>query len=296
MGIIGFIPSVNTSYEVLGDFEAEDLIEGKIYYDKSDGRLYFYSKKENRSNPNTGYFPVWDGSNKYISNFSNKKYFDTDVIKFDITKMAADISKEMAEDIRYRQRKSDNSDVLDPQISNEDNMFTQCIKGVIKESKVSIIDLMDMSSGLSKKAIENYYNALIKITFMRIDKWNVWVDVILHIKYKLDVYKGSKIILSYKYPEDKFDTGIVKYNDIAKSSDDPFKRIIKILMVMENINKSSLKSDNVDDYTVNNMVTTINGKKPLSAQLFSRFISMAKLSYSMTIYDRYDKFIFEYKE
>ena len=102
--------------------------------------------------------------------------------------------------------------------------------------------------------------------------------------------------MSYKYPEDKFDTGIVKYNDIAKSSDDPFKRIIKILMVMENINKSSLKSDNVDDYTVNNMVTTINGKKPLSAQLFSRFISMAKLSYSMTIYDRYDKFIFEYKE
>lgn len=296
LALIGFVPSTSTTYEVFGDFASDNLVEGKIYYDKSDGRLYFYSTKETRSNPNTGYFPVWDGDKTYISNFSNKKYFDKDVLKFDIKALSASINKKIAEDIRYRQRRSDNDEILNPQISDEDNMFTQCVKGVIKVKQVTIVDLVDMTSPpLSQKVVENYYSALTKITFMRIDKWNVWINIILHVNYKVEVFKGSKQLLSYKYPENIFDTGIVKYDNISKSDDDPFKKIIKILMIMENINKNSLRSDEVDDYKINNMMTTINGSKPLSAQLFSRFISMAKLNYAVTIYDNKDK-IFEYKE
>lgn len=159
-----------------------------------------------------------------------------------------------------------------------------------------MVDLVDMSSPkLSQKVIENYYSALTKITFMRLDKWNIWINVILHVSYSIEVTKGSKKLLTYQYPSDTFDTGIVKYDNIVASEDDPFKKIIKILMVMENINKNSLRSEEVDDYTINNMLTTLNGKKALSAQLFSRFIRMANLSYTIKIYDNGTQ-IFEYKE
>ena len=36
---------------------------------------------------------------------------------------------------------------------------------------------------------------------------------------------------------------------------------------MENLTKEKLKSEEVDDYTINNMMTTISGNKSLSAQL-----------------------------
>lgn len=130
---------------------------------------------------------------------------------------------------------------------------------------------------------------------MRLDKWNIWINVILHVNYVIEVTKGTKKLLSYEFPKDRFDTGIVKYDNIVSSDDDPFKKIIKILMIMENINKNSLRSDDVDDYTINNMITTLNGKKSLSAQLFSRFIRMAELSYTIRIYDK-DQLIFEYHE
>ncbi len=132
---------------------------------------------------------------------------------------------------------------------------------------------------------------------MRLDKWTIWIDIILKLRYVLEVYKGEKMLLSYSYPEDTFDTGIVRYDNIISSEDDPFKKIIKVLMVMENINKNSLRSDEVDDYTINNMMTTLNGKKSLSAQLFSRFIRMANLSYVVRLYDRdMNNQVFEYKE
>jgi len=176
-------------------------------------------------------------------------------------------------------------------------MFTQCIKGVINQKQITMIDLYDMASPkLSEKMIENYYAALIRITFMRLDKWHIWTDVILHINYVIEVYNNKKKLLTYRYPKNEFDTGIVKFDTIINTKDDPFKKIIKILMIMENITKNTLKSDEVDDYTINNMMTTINGKKSLSAQLFSRFIRMAELSYTITIYDNKGKQIFEYKE
>lgn len=293
--MIGIIPSTTKTFEIYGNFNSTNLVEGKLYYDLKDERLYMFSRSETRPNPNTGFFPVWDGKNKYVSKFAKEKYFK-DATKIDLETLSSNINKNVADKILYMQRRSDNDEILKPKITDEDNMFTQCIKGVINSKELTIIDLVDMSSPkLNQKVIEGYYSALTKITFMRIDKWNIWIDVILHVRYILSVYKGNKKLLSFKYPENVFDTGIVNYDNIIKSTDDSFKKIIKILMIMENINKNTLRSDNVDDYTVNNMMTTINGTKPLSAQLFSRFIRMANLSYTIKIFDK-GKEIFKYKE
>lgn len=294
--MIAIIPSSNRTFEVYGDFESKNLIEGKLYYDKSDNRVYYYSTIENRSNPKTGYFPVWDGKNTYVSSFSNIKYFDKDATKLDISTMCSTINKDVADQVIYMQRRSDNNEILRPELCDGDNMFTQCIKGIINAKELTMIDLVDMSSPrLQEKVIENYYNALVKITFMRLDKWNIWINVILHVNYIIDIFKNDKKLLSYNYRKNEFDTGIVKYDNIISTNDDSFKKIIKILMIMENINKNSLKSEDVDDYTINNMMTTMNSNKPLSAQIFSRFIRMAGLSYNIRIYDN-DKIIFEYNE
>ena len=87
----------------------------------------------------------------------------------------------------------------------------------------------------------------------------------------------------------------VKYNNIARSKMDPLKKIVKILMVMENISKADLKSDEVDAYTINNMMTTINGAKPLSAQIFSRFLRMTGMDYTVNMYREGD-LIFTYQD
>lgn len=294
--MIGIIPSYDKTFEVYGDLSSKELVEGKLYYDKTDNRVYYYSSKETRSNPNTGYYPIWDGKNKYVTSFSNKKYFDKDVTVIDLDTMCSNISKDVAEKIIYMQRRSDNSEILRPEISDGDNMFTQCIKGIINSKELTMIDLVDMTSPkLQQKQVENYYSALTKITFMRLDKWNIWIDVILHVNYIIDIFKVDKKLLSFNYRKNTFDTGIVKYDNITSTSDDPFKKIIKILMIMENINKNDLRSDNVDDYTINNMMTTLNSNKSLSAQIFSRFIRMSNLSYRIQIYDK-GKLIFQYQE
>ena len=59
--MLGIIPSTKCTYEVYGTTDDKSPIEGKLYYDKSNGRLYYYSLTETRSNPKTGYFPIWDG-------------------------------------------------------------------------------------------------------------------------------------------------------------------------------------------------------------------------------------------
>lgn len=297
--MIGIIPSATHTFEVFGKLSDDNFVNGKLYYDEKDYRLYMYSDNIKRSNPSTGYFPIWDGKNKFITKFSNEKYFDKDAIKTDISGMASTIDKETANIVLYKQRVSDNDSILAPAISDEDNMFTQCIKGTITVKNLTIVDLSDMAyPHLNPKQVANYYSALTKIAFMRIDKWLVWLDIILHIHYDLRIFKNEKQIILYNYKTNEFDTGIIKYNSIVNSkSMDPFKKIIKILMIMENISKTSLHTDDVDDYTINNMITTINGSKPLSAQLFSRFIRMANLNYSIRIYDNADnKMIFEYHE
>lgn len=295
--MIGIIPSISQTFEVYDDFNAKSPVAGKLYVDPRDGRVYMYSTTETRASPATGYFPVWDGSKCYISQFANSKYLDKDVIRTGIDDMSSKIDKSTADQVLYLQRRSDNAELLKPQITDGDNMFTQCIKGVICAMDLTMVDLVDMSSPkLSEKAIENYYSALTKITFMRLDKWNVWVNVILHIRYTVRVYRGDTQLVSFEYPHNKFTPDTERYQKIIKSSDDPLKKIIKILMDMENITKSTLKGDDIDDYTINNMLTTLSGTKPLSAQLFSRFIRMASLTYSVDIFDNTEKLIFKYKE
>ena len=296
LNVIGIIPSVDKTFEICGDFNTDDLVEGKLYYDPASMRVYYYSTVETRSNPNTGYFPVWNGKQTYVTSFSKEKYFDKDVTKVDLASMSSSINKDVADKIIYQHRKSDCSEILHPPISDGDNMFTQCVKGTISAMNITMIDLIDMAKPkINQKVVEGYYSALMKISFMRIDKWNIWIDSILHVNYTVEVFNDIRRLILYKYPSNKFDTGIVKYDDVINTNEDPFKKIIKVLMVMENINKSSLRSGEVDDYTINNMMTTLNSNKPLSAQLFSRFIRMAKLSYNIKIYHK-EKMIFEFKE
>lgn len=294
--MLGIIPSSKRTYEVYGTTNDSSPIEGKIYYDPSNGRLYYYSSKETRSNPTTGYFPVWNGKQFFISQFSKEKYFDKDVKKVDIESLSSSIDKDVANKVLYMQRVSDNSELLKPQISDADNMFTQCIKGVISQKDITMVDLIDMAAPkLNQSVVESFYSALNKITFMRYEKWSIWIDTILHLTYQVSVFKNDKKILTYSYPDDVFDTGIVKYDDITKTKDDPFKKIIKLLIVMNNITKASLRSACDDDYTVNNLLTTVNGNKPLSAQLFSRFIRISGFSYTVALYEN-EKQIFEFKE
>jgi hypothetical protein len=131
---------------------------------------------------------------------------------------------------------------------------------------------------------------------MRLEKWNIWVDVILKLKYILKVYRGDELLLTLEHPSDTFTTTDGKqYPKIAKRKCDVFKRAVLILMECANIDKKDLRADHIDDYTVNNMMTMLNGSKAMSSQLFSRFIHMAGLTYTVVMYDD-DKLIFEYKE
>lgn len=295
--MIGIIPSASNTYEVVGDFTSSDLIEGKVYYHPETKRLYYYSTTKRRSNPDTGYFPIWNGSNTFESKFSNDKYFDKDVVKPSIKKLSENINKNIADDILYRQRLLENGKKLQPVINDEDNMFTQLVKGAITSLDLSIVDLLDAAKGkMDQKMVENYYSSLIKVTMMRLDKFHTWMDILLNLHYDITIYNGEKKLLKYSWPKDKFNTGIVKYTNIMKPNDDPYKKIVKILMVMENISKTSLRGEEIDDYTINNMMTTLSGNKSLSAQIFCRFIRMAKLSFEIELFDKDNKKIFEYRE
>lgn len=294
--MIGIIPSANKTYEVCGDFNTKNPEEGKLYYHPSTGRLYYYSKSETRSNPNTGYFPIWNGTQTFMSNFSKEKYMDKDVTRIDLESMSASINNDVAQRILYNRKKAMSSGPLSPAIADGDNMFNQCIKGSISAMNISMVDLVDMGSPkYSESIIQNYYAGLNKITFMRIDRWYIWLDI-LKLQYDIAVYKNDKRLVYYKYPTEEFDTGIVKYDNIINSKADPLKKIIKILMVMENISKSDLRSGEVDDYTINNMITTIHGSKALSAQIFARFIGLAGMDYSVNMYDSDGNLIFSYKD
>lgn len=294
--MIGIIPMTSQTFEVFGDFNMTPLVEGKLYYHPDTKKLYYYSSTLKRPNPTTGFFPIWDGNNIYESKHSIDKYL-SDVLRPDISQMSKNISNEMARSIRYRQRLSENNKKLNPQLNDEDNFFTQIIKSIISQMNITKVDLLDMSSDIiSDRMIENYYSSLTKVTMMRLDKFHIWIDKILHLHYEIKVFKEGKEIIKYSWPKDKFDTGMVKYNSIIDPSDDPYKRIIKILMVKENISKSTLRTEDVDDYTINNMMTTLHSSKALSAQLFSRFMRMANIEFEINVFDCKDNTIFTYKE
>ena len=292
--MIGIIPASSKTFEVYGMFNQTTPIEGKLYVDPDNGRVYVFSLNEKRSSPTTGFFPIWDGINKHISKFSNEKYLDKDVIKTDLATLVSGIDADTANKVLYLQRRAESNEILMPQINESDNMFTQCIKGVFGTKQLTFIDLMDLS-GFDEKLITGYYSALTKIAFMRLERWAIWIDMIFRLDFSIIVSKEEKRLLSYTHSTNKFDTGIVNYDNITKTKDDFLKKIVKIIMIMEAISKDNLRSDQVDDYTINNMMIILNTNKVLSSQLFSRFITMANLSYSVTLYEE-GKSIFEYSE
>ena len=151
-----------------------------------------------------------------------------------------------------------------------------------------------MAAGkLSEHTVENFYNSLVSINMMRQEKWRVWIDIILQLTYSITVMKPPKRLLLYDSVTDKISTGVVDWDKAVSPKDDPLKRITKILIKMENITKSSLKRPEIDYYAVNNLFTSINGERDLSAELFSRFIHMANLSYTMVLYkDGREIFVF----
>ena len=293
--MIGTIPSGNKTFEVYGDTSSDNLIEGKLYYNTTDERLYLYSTKATRSNPDMGFFPIWNGKKFIETKYSIKKYLK-DVTSSNISELSSFIDNKTASNVLYKMRRSESDVILKPCITDEDNFFTQCIKSLINQMELTMVDLLDMASPvMNQKKMDAYYSSLCKISFMRMDKWHTWISTIFHMSYTIDVYKKNKRMISFKYPDNTFDTGVVKYTDITKTKDDPFKKMIKILMIMDNVNKNTLKSDTVDDYTINNMMTTINGKNPMSAQLFSRYIHMTNLSFVLKIYNK-EELVFTYKE
>lgn len=291
--MIGIIPSVSKTYEVGGFIDKDKYVEGKLYVD-SDGRLYMFSSKCRRPSPDTGYFPIYDGKNKYDSSFANKKYLK-DVTILDLDRISNTIDTEVANDVIIKRKRSEDLEILKPSITEEDNAFTQCVKGVILAKEVTLTDLCILANKrVPDNLIKNYYSALQRIAFMRTEKWNVWIDSILNLSYVLKVYKGNKLVVKYSHPEEKYEAGIIDYEAICQNKD-PLQKIIQIVLVKLNINKNNLKAEDVDDYTINNLITAINSKKPISAQLFSRFIKIAELNYEILLYEN-KKMIFKYKE
>ena len=225
-----------------------------------------------------------------MSKYSKEKYL-SDVIAWNVDKMISGIDADVANDIRYKQRISINGATLRPELGSSDNMFTQIIKSILYDKNMSIIDLIDIS-GLSENIIESYYSALTKIAFMRLERWNIWINQIFKLSYKLTIRNSNRNLLIYDYPNNIFDCGD-EYPDIINSKDDPFKKAVKIIIEKENITKESLRSEEHDDYTINNIMSTITTNKTLSAQLFSRFMKMANLNYIMEMYED-NKLIFTY--
>ena len=295
--MIGILPSHDKTFEVIDNIKIDNPIEGKLYYNENDKRLYYYSTTITRPGPETGYLPIWNGNKTYTNENVKYKTLD-DVIGLSLKDMSNNISKDIAEDIIYRRRLVDNASTLSPVIDDNDNVFTQCIKSIICSMNITMVDLADMCyPKLNENMLKNYYSSLTKISFMRLDKWYIWINVILHLSYDVIIFKKKKEILRYSYPVNRFKfDDMNKYKDIIKSKDDSFKKIIKILMVKESIDKNNLKEDSPDDYMVNNLMTTLyDDKKNISGQLFSRFMNMTNLHYHINLYDRYKKPVFSFK-
>ena len=290
--MLGIIPGKNQTY-IIEDYFRPSMEEGKYYMDPNTKIIYLYSKKMHRSTPDYGYFPIYDGKNK-IETVSSKIFTEKDLVKMNILELIQSIDKETAERIKYDIDVKEYGECLKPQISDEDNVFTQCIKGILLKKDYNLLDLKNSSKPpLDMEKIISYYNSLNKISFMRLSKFDLWLNVIFHMNYRVSIFKKEEKILSY---ENKTKTFVPSaYPEIENSKRDPFKKMANILIKMDNITKDRLRKGGDNDYTINNMLTTIFGIKTISAQLFSRFIRMAELGFVLDILDN-NELVFSYRE
>lgn len=292
--MIGLVKGIDQVHQVSGYF-CDRPNEGDIYVDPETKRLFIYLPNETRSSIRFSYFPIWNGKKKIITKFSNYKTID-DVISMDISEMSRSVNKEIADKIVDELKKCNDSSPLNPVIGKDDNLFTKCVKGVLIEKGYSLPDLVEMSYPLlNEKAVMIYYLSLIKTAFMRLDKWNVWLLNILHLKYKLTILdENGNEIISYNYPENEF--GIIDDDLLEKiKCNDPLKRIVKILIDLKGITKEHFKEESIDEYTVNNLFTVITSNKSMSGQIFSRFILFAGLSYRVDMIEN-DEIIYSLTE
>ena len=278
--IIGIVPSLNKTFEVDGKI-CDNMIEEKLYYD-NDHRLFMYSTKYNRSCPDNGFFPIFNGKNFLIDKHSIIKYYPDDMINISMDNMSNNLTDEKAREIIYKRKVSEMNQLLKPEIYETDNLFTQCIKSIICEMNINMIDLYNMNDIVGENIIEQCYDSLIKIAFMRNHRWRIWINDILKLHYIIKIYKNNENILEYKYP------------DITLNHKDLFKLIIQTLLKDLNINKNDLHCTELDDYTINNMFSALRGKQ-LSAQIFSRFMLLMNLSYDIEFYKN-ENLIFIYKQ
>lgn len=294
--MVGVIPAASTTFEVISDFNTKSPKEGKLYWDPQTKIIYYYSTTENRSCPTTGYLPIWNGTSTIVTSKSRIKRYPEDVLTTSVESLSKTLNDSLAGRVKYLQRKMDQNKNLNPEITPQDNSFTQCIKGIIVKLGLSMTDLYDLSAGkLNEHTVENYYNSLVNINMMRQEKWKVWINTILHLTYSITVFRGDKQLLFYDSVTDTVNTGVVKWDSAVSPTDDPIKRITKILIQMENVTKESLRRPEISYYAVNNLFTAIYGSKDLSAQLFSRFIRMTGLSYTLVVYKDGEE-IFVFKE
>lgn len=278
---IGIVPSVNKTFELEGRM-CENMEEGKLYFDDLTNLLFMYSTKYKRSCPDNGFFPIFDGKTMLFSKYSIEKYYPDDVINTSLDNISSCITDEKAKEIIYNRKVASTNSNLNPEIREGDNLFTQCIKSIICSMNINMIDLYNMNTNLSENIVENCYDSLIKIAFMRNHRWKIWINDILKLNYIIKVYKGNDIILECKYPDKMFQTK------------DIFKYITETLLKKLNIDKLDLQCNELDNYTINNMFSALKSRQ-LSAQIFSRFMVLMKLAYDIEFYK--DKnLIFTYKQ
>lgn len=293
--MLGIYIGKNKTFNVESTIEdCINFIEGSLYIDKDD-RLYVYSDNEKRSSIKYEFFPIYDGKYKYINNNSNEKYFSKDAIVYDLENIINNIDDNKRKSIYSLQRNCTDNESLNPIITDSDNAFTQCIKSIISLKEYTLVQLSEKSH-LSEAVIKGYYNVLNKIAFMRLDRFMIWIKTILKMSFKFVIKDNNdNIILTYDNDTEKYEYGILSYEDIINSKNDFMKKIIFIIMRMKSLNKSDLYNENTKEYTVNNLLILLNSDKPFSIQLFSRFIKLINYSYDIEVYED-GKSIFVYTE
>jgi hypothetical protein len=308
--MLGIVPGVDQTFIVEGTIQdTTEFIHGRLYVDDQDDRLYMcLLGPSKRISAETGFFPVFDGKFKYSGKFANEKYFSKDARSFDLGEMIEKVDEATRNEVETTQKHCSDNEPLEPCIRESDNAFTQCVKKVIEQKGYTLTQLSEMSL-MSDKMIKNKYTVLNKISFMRLDQFEIWIKSIFHMNFVVTVKDAEgKFLVKYKTNgSDTFETNSPEKSNVpimvitTNEEIDFMKKLIHIMMYVKDITKAQLhdEEDKADSaIKVNNLLVLLNGTnpiKPFSAQLFSRFIKMVGYSYTIDILEDGQE-IFTYME